>query len=438
MNILIEGIDILTADQPAEFIKNADIGIKDGIISFITPSGRIPPDFSADRKLSGLKKLAMPGLVNAHTHCGMTALRNTADDLPLQKWLFEKIFPVEEKMTDEDVYWSSLLGAAEMIRSGTTAFADMYLHMDFAARALCESGMRANLSRSPIDFHNDGGMKAIDAFDLCRNYFGNWNGNSEGRIKVYVEVHSTYLFDIESLKKAACLAGELQTGIHIHLLETATERKDSLEKYGKSPVEICKETGIFDVPVIGAHLVHVSEEDIKILKASEVNAVHNPTSNLKLGSGISPVPSMLDAGVNVALGTDGVASNNNLNMFEEMHLAALIHKGVAQNPELVTARQAFMMATVNGAKALGFGSDTGVIKPGMRADIILLDTGKPHLQPLNNPHSAVAYSAQGADVHTVIVDGNILMENRELKTIDEERVKAKVNSIAERLFGINS
>ncbi len=436
MNILIEGIDILTADPTSEYIKDADIGIEDGIISHITASGQMPPEFRVDKRLSGRKKLAMPGLVNAHTHCGMTAMRNTADDLPLQKWLFDKIFPVEEKMTDEDVYWSSLLSAAEMIRSGTTAFADMYLHMDYAARAFCETGMRVNLSRSPLDFHNDGGFKAIDAFDVCRNYFKNWNGNSDGRLKVYVEVHSTYLFDIESLKKAADLAQELQTGIHIHLLETASERKDSFEKYGKSPVEICQETGIFNVPVIGAHLVHVSEDDIKILYAAGVNAVHNPTSNLKLGSGISPVPKMLYAGINVALGTDGVASNNNLNMFEEMHLAALIHKGVALNPELVNARQAFNMATANGAKALGFGNITGMIKVGMKADILLLDTDKPHLFPLNDPYSAIAYSAQGSDVHTVIVNGNILMENRELKTIDEEKVKTKVNSIAERLFGI--
>jgi 5-methylthioadenosine/S-adenosylhomocysteine deaminase len=436
MNILIEGIDILTADPTSEYKRNADIGIINGIISFITPSGRIPPEFKADKKLSGLKKLAMPGLVNAHTHCGMTAMRNSADDLSLQKWLFERIFPIEEKMTDEDVYWSTLLGAAEMIRSGTTAFADMYLHMDHAAEAVCETGLRANLSRSPIDFHNDGGLKAVDAFDKCRDYFRNWNGNAEDKIKVYVEVHSTYLMDIESLKKAADLAAELRTGIHIHLLETASERKDSLEKYGKSPVEICKDTGIFNVPVIGAHLVHVSGDDINILGAAGVNAIHNPTSNLKLGSGISPVPALLDAGINVALGTDGVASNNNLNMFEEMHLAALIHKGVAQNPELVTARQAFRMATVNGAKALGFGNDTGMIKVGMKADIILLDIDKPHLHPMNDPHSAVVYSAQGADVHTVIVNGAILMENRELKTIDEEKVKFKVNSISERLFDV--
>ena len=435
MNLLIEGIDILTADPAADFIKNADIGIENNVISFIAPTGQGPADFKAVKVISGKRKLAMPGLVNAHTHSGMTSMRNAADDLPLHKWLFERIFPIEDKMTDDDVYWSSLLGAAEMLRSGTTAFADMYLHMDAVAKALSGTGMRVNLSRSPIEFHSEGDLKAIDTFDECRSYHREWNGKANGRIKVYVEVHSTYLFDIESLKRAAVLAKELHTGIHIHLLETAKERKDSFEKYGKSPVEICAETGVFDVPVIGAHLVHISDEDIEILRKAGVHAAHNPTSNLKLGSGIAPVPVMLNAGINVALGTDGVASNNNLNMFEEMHLAALIHKGAAQNPELITARQAFMMATANGARAIGFGSEAGVLKTGMRADIVLLDTDKPHLYPLNDSYSAVVYSAQGGDVDTVIVDGAILMENRELKTIDEEKVKFEVESIAKRLLG---
>ena len=436
MKILIEGINVLTANNESEYLKNVDIGIEGDRISFIEPSGQSSMAFKADKRINGKRKLAMPGLVNAHTHCGMTTMRNAADDLPLHKWLFGKIFPIEEKMTDDDVYWGTLLGTAEMLRSGTTAFADMYLHMDVVAKAINETGMRVNLSRSPLDFHTDGELKATDAFDKCRSYHKEWNGKANGRIKVYVEVHSTYLFDIESLKQAANLAKELQTGIHIHLLETAKERADSFEKYGRSPVEICIETGIFDVPVIGAHLVHVSSEDIEILRTADVNIAHNPTSNLKLGSGISPVPAMLNAGINVALGTDGAASNNNLNMFEEMHLAALIHKGVAQNPELVTAKQAFKMATINGSRAIGYGSETGVIKAGMQADIVLLDTDKPHLYPLNDPHSAVVYSAQGGDVDTVIVDGAILMENRELKTIDEERVKFEAVSIAKRLFKV--
>ncbi|HEX2946484.1 MAG TPA: amidohydrolase [Clostridia bacterium] len=435
MNILIENIDILTADQENEYMREADIGIADGIILFIAPSGHVPDDFKPEKRISGRHKLATPGFVNAHTHCAMTLMRNAADDLPLHEWLFNRIFPMEDRLTDDDVYTGTLLGAAEMIKSGTTAIADMYLHMDSAAKAVSEAGIRANMSRSPLEFHSDGELKAADVFDECEKYYRKWNGSANGRIKVYIEVHSTYLFDRESLKRASDLAKKLGTGIHIHLLETAKERKDSFEQYNISPVEICADTGIFDVPVIGAHLVHVSGEDIGLLKKYEVNAAHNPTSNLKLGSGISPVPEMLKAGVNVALGTDGAASNNNLNMFEEMHLAALIHKGLSQDPELVNARQAFMMATANGARALGFGGEAGVLSPGMKADLVLLDTDKPHLVPMNDPFSAVVYSAQGSDVDTVIVDGNILMEHRELKTIDEERVKYEAAAISRRLVG---
>ncbi|HEY8348918.1 MAG TPA: amidohydrolase [Clostridia bacterium] len=434
MRILVEGIDVLTADPAAEYIRNADIGITDDRIVFIVPTGQHVPDFTPDRKINGKNMLAMPGMVNAHTHCAMTLMRNAADDLPLHKWLFEKIFPIEDKLTDDAVYWGTRLAAAEMIKSGTTALADMYLHMDAAARGIVDTGMRVNLSKSPLEFHSEGGLKADDVFDDVRTYFKNWNGMYNGRIRVYLEVHSTYLFDWPSLIRASELAKELGTGIHIHLLETARERKESFDKHGKSPVEICVETGIFDVPVIGAHLVHIDEEDIRILRQFGVNAAHNPTSNLKLGSGISPVHKLLDAGVNVALGTDGTASNNNLNMFEEMHLAALIQKGVAQDPELVTARQAFMMATVNGSRAVGFGDETGILKPGMKADMILLDMDKPHLCPVNDPFSAVVYSAQASDVDTVIVDGNILMEKRELKTIDEERVMFEVRKHSDMLL----
>jgi 5-methylthioadenosine/S-adenosylhomocysteine deaminase len=435
MNILIEGIDILTGDSDKGYIRNADIGIKDGKIEFIADASKRPADIKADRKICGRNKLAMPGLVNAHTHVAMTLMRNAADDLPLHKWLFERIFPIEDRLTDEDVYWGTRLGTAEMIKSGTTAIADMYLHMDAAARGIVDTGMKVNLSKSPLEFHSDeGGTKALDVFDDCRRYYSQWNGAEDGRIKVYVEVHSTYLFNPPSLRRASELAADLGTGIHIHLLETIKERNDSFEIYKKSPVEICAETGIFDVPVIGAHLVHVSDDDIALLKRYGVSAVHNPTSNLKLGSGISPVGKMLDAGVNVALGTDGAASNNNLNMFEEMHLSALIHKGAGYDPELVTAKQAFRMATANGALAAGFGDDSGVIRPGMKADLILLDMDKPHLCPINDPYSAVVYSAQASDVDTVIVDGRILMENRELKTIDEERVKHEVRKISQKLL----
>lgn len=432
MNILIKNIDIITCDSQVNFIKNGNIGIKDGIIEFLDSAGEVPGNFKADKIIDGKHRLAMPGLINAHTHCAMTVLRNFADDLALEEWLFNKIFPAEAKLTDEDVYWGTLLGVAEMFRSGTTAFADMYLHMDAVAQAVAESGIRANLSRSPRKFN--AGEKPRDETQECFAYYKNWHNAANGRIKVYVEVHSAYLFDRESLKAAAGIAKQLDTGIHIHVLETAREREESIRKYGTDTADVCLECGIFDVPVIAAHCVHLSDQDVGILKSKGVNPVHNPTSNLKLGSGIARVPYMLAQGLNVALGTDGAASNNNLNMFEEINLAALIHKGVNRNPVLVDAAQAIRMATVNGAKAIGFENETGCIKAGMKADLILLDTDKPHFYPMHNPVSAVAYCAQGADVDTVIIDGNIVMEGRKLTTLDEEKIKYQVSEIAGRIF----
>lgn len=432
MNLLIKNVDAVTADKSRMFIKNSQIGICGDIINFFSDDGNIPSGFVADKVIDGRHKLALPGLVNAHTHCAMTLLRNYADDLPLEEWLFKKIFPAEKNITAEHVYWGTMLGIAEMIQSGTTAFADMYLHMDEVARAVTETGVRANLSRSPYIFDICGAV-STDESSLCYDYYRRWNGSADGRIKVYVEVHSAYLFNEETLKCASELAENCSTGIQIHILETVREREDSIKKYGRDAAEVCNDCGIFDVPVVAAHCVHLSGYDFDILKSKNVNVAHNPTSNLKLGSGIANVPEMLDKGINVALGTDGTASNNNLNMFEEMHLAAILHKGTNMNPQLVSAEEALLMATANGAKAIGFGAETGVLAKGMKADIILIDTDKPHFYPLNDPMAAAVYSAQGADVDTVIVNGQVLMENRILTTIDLELVKYKVKEIAAKL-----
>lgn len=435
MDILLKGMDAVTADPENSFVKNADIGIRNGLVEFITPSGNGPKDFKAEKIIDGRHRLVMPGLVNAHTHCSMTLLRNAADDLPLDKWLFKRVFPIEARLTEEDIYWGTMLGIAEMLKTGTTTFTDMYLHMNATAQAVCDSGIRANLSRSPLDYMEGEKHKNVNAFLECREYHRTWHGQNDSRIKVFVEVHSTYLFDLDSLEKSADLASELGTGIQIHILETVKEKEDSLREYGKSPVEICEETGIFKVPVVAAHCVHLSDNDMDIMAARGVYAAHNPTSNLKLGSGIARVPEMLEKGIRVSLGTDGAASNNNLNMFEEMHLAALLHKGIHMNPELVNAEQVVTMATANGAEAAGFGDLTGHIRAGMRADLTILDTDKAHLTPLNDPHSAIVYAAQGSDVDTVLVDGEFLLENGRLTTIDEEKVKHEARRIAARLLG---
>ncbi len=431
MNILIKNADVISG---GECLNNHNIGIKDGIIEFVNTTVESANNFRADKIIEGSNKIVMPGLINAHTHSPMTILRNYADDLALEEWLFKNILPTEALLKPEDIYWGAMLGIAEMIKSGTTCFADMYMHMDEVARAVTESGIRANLSRGPLVLNFRGRQGIFVDSESCTDYFKQWNNSANGRIKVCVEIHSVYLYDEKSLRVAAELAMQLGAGIHIHISETSTEKENSSKMYGMNPVEACLEFGIFDSPTLAAHCVHLSDNDIRILKDKNVNVVHNPTSNLKLGSGIARVPEMLAQGLNVCLGTDGASSNNNLNMFEEMNLAALIHKGINMNPKFIKAQDAIKMATINGAKALGFEGEIGLIKAGMRADLIIIDTDKPHLCPVNNLESAVVYSAQASDVDTVIIDGKIVMEGRELKTIDEEQVMHKVREIASRFY----
>ncbi len=327
-----------------------------------------------------------------------------------------------------------MLGISEMIKSGITAFADMYMFMDEVARAVTETGIKANLCKSPIQFFEDGQLKRLDKSQGTIDYYNSYHNSAEGRIKVFVEIHSVYMFNENTLRNAARLAKQLNTGIHIHLLETVSEVESSKKDYGMTSIEICSETGVLDVPVMAAHCVHLSDSDLRIMKEKKASVVHNPTSNLKLGSGIARVPEMMDMGINVCLGTDGAASNNNLNMFEEMNLAAILHKGVAMNPQLMKAQDVLRMGTVNGARAIGF-DDTGILSEGMKADIILVDTDKPHFYPKNDPMAMMVYSAQASDVDTVMVDGNILMKNREFTHIDEEKIKFEVDALSKRLLG---
>lgn len=430
MKILVKNVDVVTCDEKNSVVKNGYVGIKDGYIDFIKNTEVV--EFVPDRVIDGKNKILMPGLINGHTHSGMTLLRNFANDLNLEDWLFNNIFIAEGKMTPEDVYWGTMLGILEMIRSGTTAFAEMYLYMERVAQAVLETGIRCNLCRSPLKFmEGKSTREKINCFD----YYKEWNNRDNGRIKVFVEVHSVYLFDRETLSESAYIAKELNTGIHIHLHETLNELKTSMEKYNMSPLEICNETKILDVPVLGAHCVHLSPGDKELLRAKGVSVCHNPTSNLKLGSGVADIPGILKNGINVCIGTDGAASNNNLNMFEEMHIGSILHKGIHKDPTIINANQMLKMATVNGAKAIGFEGEVGVIKEGMKGDVILIDTDKAHLCPVNDPVAAIVYAAQGSDVDTVIVDGRILMEKKEMTTIDEEKVKYMARKISERILG---
>lgn len=416
MNTLIKNIDILPVNGRDDIIYNTNLYIKDHKISHI---GDLKDDIKVDKKIDGKNKLLMPGLINSHTHLGMSLLRNYADDLPLQDWLQKKIWPVEDKLNGDDIYWGSLLSMVEMIQTGTTSFCDMYFFMDKTGEALLESGMRGVLTRGMVEDP----INPQEKLDESKDLFKEFHNKGNKKIKAMIAPHAPYTCSPEFLKKSIELAKELNTGIHIHLAETKKEREDSLKIYGKSPIKHVNDLGLFDLHTIAAHCVYVDDEDIDILDKKGVYPVNNPGSNLKLASGFAPIQKMLHKGIRVALGTDGSSSNNNLNMFEEINLASIINKAVNMDATSVSANSAIEMATINGAYALNWEKEIGSIEVGKKADLILIDLDKPHLYPRHNLVSALAYSVSGSDVDTVIVDGKILMENREIKTLDIEKIK---------------
>src|SRR5699024_6152532 len=347
MSILIKNIDLVAMDGKEEVIKNTNIYIeKDKIIHI----GQIKDSIEVEREIDGKNKLAMPGLVNGHTHVGMSLLRNYADDVPLHEWLNEKIWPVEANLRDDDVYWGSLLSMAEMIESGTTTFCDMYFFMDKVGEALELSGMKGILTSGLIEEQGDYKEK----LDETRELYNKWHGKGKRRIKVMVAPHAPYTCSTDFLMKSMDLAKDLNTGIHIHLSETKKEVEDSLKEHGKTPIKYAYDLGMLDFHTIGAHCVHVTDDDIRLIKEKGMFPVNNPSSNFKLASGFAPVDKMLRAGIPVALGTDGSSSNNNLNMFEEMHLASIVNKAVNEDAISVPGIKALEMATINVAKALGW------------------------------------------------------------------------------------
>ena len=427
-DLLIQNTLLITLDQEQTEYFNGDILISEGLIKEIEKEPFSIAPRANCRVIEGHNLLIMPGLVNTHGHAAMTLFRSYADDLPLKEWLEEKIWPIEEYLESDDIYWGTMLAAAEMIRGGTTTFTDMYFHMDRVAEATTECGLRAVLSRGMIGF----GDSAEKGLRETRDLIEKWHGAAGGRINIFLGPHAPYTCPPDYLKKVIKLAEDLERPLQIHLSETKREVEESFRQYGKSPIQLVAETGLFQLPVIAAHCVHLSDQDIELLAEYKVGVAHNPGSNLKLGSGIAPVVKMLEKKIKVGIGTDGAASNNNLDMFEEMRLTALLNKGVEMNPTLINARTALMMAAPMGAEALGL-AKVGILKEGYKADCIGIRIDKPHLVPLHNPLAHVVYSAAAADVELVVVDGRLLMEKGELKTIDEERVLYETAKHAERL-----
>ncbi len=368
--------------------------------------------------LDGQDTVVLPGFVNCHTHAAMTLLRSYGDDMPLMVWLSQRIWPREAHLTEEDIYWGTMLSILEMIKSGTTCFADMYFYMDQVARAVEETGMRASLSRGMIGLGDKGELALRESEEFVQK----WHGKAQGRITCLLGPHAPYTCPPHYLKEVMALADRLGVGLHIHLAETRTEVEDIQKQYGMPPVKLMDSLGLFtDRHVLAAHCVHLTPEERAILIKHQVGIAHNPESNMKLASGVAPIPELIREGACVGLGTDGAASNNNLDLLEEMRTCALLHKVTAQDPTVLPAYQVLEMATRNGARVLGL-DKVGMIAPGQKADLIMVDLHKPHLTPLHDPVANLVYAAQSSDVRNVIIDGKIVMKDRQMVTIDEEKI----------------
>ena len=377
--------------------------------------------------------LLIPAFYNAHCHAAMTLFRGYGEDLPLQRWLNEKIFPAEEKLTYQSVYSASKLAIAEMLKNGVASFSDMYMFVDATAEAVLETGIKANLSRSLVSFDPDIDMtkdhRLKEAIDLAARYHNTGNG----RLKMDFSLHAEYTNVPRACAYVGAYAKEHGYLMQLHLSETEQEHNECIARHGKTPTAFFNDLGVLDTPTVAAHCVWVSDEDLELMAQKGVTAVHNPVSNLKLGSGVMPLRKMLDKGINVALGTDGVASNNRLDVLREMQTAAILHKGIMRDPACTTAAQMPAFATRNGAIAQGR-EDCGEIREGARADLILIDRHSIHNMPSYDDYALLSYSAERSDVRLTMADGRILYQNGAYTLIDEERLRFEAREVFAHYF----
>lgn len=428
-DLQIQHVTAVTMNAQDALIDDAAIHLAGERISYVGPMAGAPPVCVDDRVIDGAGMVAIPGLINAHTHLGMTLFRGAADDLPLMRWLEEKIWPVEKHLVADDVYWASLLGIAEMLRAGVTTFGDMYWHVEAVAGAVRTSGIRACLSGVVIGRLPGAETTLVRAIERVRMMCD----EDHPRITPYFGPHAPYTVPAPMLQRMLTAAMEMDVGIHTHLSETTGEVERSIAEFGLPPIARMHQLGLFAVPVTAAHCVHPTAEEIAILAETGAGVIHCPSSNMKLGCGIAPVPALLKAGVAVGLGTDGAGSNNTLDVLREVRAAALLHK-VGGDPTAVNALQALALATRGGAAALHLPA-LGSLEAGKLADIALLNFNAPHLTPAGRVVSDLAYAAYASDVDTVIVHGEVLMAGRRLLTLDEPQIRAHVNESAARLFG---
>jgi len=414
-------------------LRNASISIENDTIRSVGES----TSTSADLVLDGQGKIALPGLINAHTHLSMTLFRGFADDMQLQEWLEKKIWPLEAKLTDEACYVGALLGSAEMIMSGTTSFVDMYFHMEDVARAIAEAGLRGFLSYGLIDLFDS--AKAQKEREGTQKFFDYVRKLNNPRIRFALGPHAPYTCSVETLLWAKDFAERNDAILHIHVAETRREQADCQKQHGMRVVEYLDKMGVLSRKMLAAHCVWLTKSEVELLAKSGARVAHCPVSNMKLATGgVAPLPEMFEAKMPVALGTDGAASNNSLDMFETMKICALLHKAHRWDPTVMNAQKVLDLATIEGARALGADREIGSVETGKRADIILMNIDSPNMRPIHGKDTVVSdlvYSASSGNVDTTIVDGRVLMRNRQIETFNLREVLSRSEDAARRLVG---
>ncbi len=410
--------------------RRVNVTVTDHTISAITAE---PVDTTGAQVIKGQGDLLIPAFYNAHCHAAMTLFRGYGEDLPLGRWLEERIFPAEDRLNYQNVYTATKLAIAEMIRGGVVSFSDMYMFEDAVAEAVLETGVKANLSRSLVSFDPNVDAAKDSRFAEAVRLYKNYHNAGDGRVRIDFSLHAEYT----NVPRYCAYVGEYTAqngiGMQIHLSETEKEHNECIARHKKTPARFFYDLGVLDAPAAAAHCVWVTDEDIAILAEKNVTAVHNPVSNLKLGSGVMPMRKMLDAGVSVALGTDGVASNNRLDLMREMQTAAILHKGINRDPAITVAKEMLPLATRNGALSQGR-TDCGRVEVGMRADLILIDRNCFHNMPSYDDYALLCYSAERSDVRVTMADGRILYRNGEYTCIDEERLRYEAREVFAHYF----
>jgi len=433
IDLIIEGDYIVTMDDEGNVVANGAVAINAGLIIALGPAADINAQYTANGHLPGDNRIVLPGLINGHSHAAMTLLRGIADDLALYEWLNNYIFPAEVEFVDaEFVRIGTELACWEMIRGGTTTFVDMYYYPDVVAQVVESCGLRAFVSATVIDQRSPDAENATDSIVKGTRFIANWKGRNS-RIMQIFGPHANYTLNAEQLKATRAAANDAGVPISIHMSESPFELEYSKQTFGMTSIELFESIGFLDGPTIGAHVVWPTEKEIAILAERRIGVIHNPSSNMKLASGISPVTDMLNAGVLVGLGTDGAASNNDLDMWEEMRLAAFLQKIDKMDPEVLSASTVLRMATSGGAEAVGLSDKVGILAVGMRADVIQVSFDDVHFVPTFDVISHLVYVADEQDVASVTVDGRLLMLDGEFLTIDTERVAKEATEIAGRI-----